>query len=99
MSEQRGVTALLAMTKTRKANVGDRGLAYALHERIPLASSLLASMQYSPQATLDLEFCSGAVHRYFTVPRAIFEGLRTADSKGEYFNRHIKDRFPSHRLV
>ena len=56
-------------------------------------------MQYSPQATLDLEFRSGAVHRYFTVPRAIVEGLRAAESRGAYFNRHIKDRFPSHRLV
>ena len=70
-----------------------------LEDRIPLVSSLLVSMQYSPQATLDLEFRSGAVHRYFTVPRAIVEGLRSAESKGAYFNRHIKDRFPSLRLV
>jgi lysyl-tRNA synthetase class 2 len=71
----------------------------ALNDRIPLVSSLLVSMQYSPQATLDLEFCSGAVHRYFTVPRASAEGLRAAESKGAYFNRYIKDRFPSRRLV
>jgi len=48
---------------------------------------------------LDLEFQSGAVHRYFTVPRAIVEGLRTAESKGAYFNRHIKDQFPSRPLI
>jgi hypothetical protein len=71
----------------------------ALDDRIPLVSSLLVSMQYSPQATLDLEFRSGVIHRYFTVPRATVEGLRAAESKGVYFNRYIKDRFPSRRLV
>ena len=74
-------------------------MTHALDDRVPLVSSLLVSMQYSPQATLDLEFCSGAVHRYFTVPLTIAEGLRAAESKGAYFNRYIKDRFPSRRLV
>jgi len=67
--------------------------------RIAVVSSLLASMRYSSQATLDLEFRSGTVYRYFTVPRAIAEGLQVAASKGAYFNRHIKDRFPHQRLV
>ena len=74
-------------------------MTHALDDRVPLVSSLLVSMQYSPQATLDLEFCSGAVHRYFTVPRTIAEGLRAAESKGAYFNRHIKDQFPSRPLI
>ncbi len=67
--------------------------------RIAVVSSLLASIRYSSQATLDLEFRSGLVYRYFTVPRAIAEGLLAADSKGAYFNRRIKDRFPYQRLV
>jgi hypothetical protein len=65
----------------------------------PLTSSLLTAMRYSPQATLDLAFRSGALYRYFTVPRAIVDGLRAADSKGAYFNQHIKDRFPYRRLA
>lgn len=64
-----------------------------------LASSLLASMRYSPQATLDLAFRNGATFRYFTVPRRVAEGLLAAKSKGAYFNRHIKDRFPYQRLA
>jgi len=68
---------------------------HALDDRVLLVSSLLVSMRYSPQATLDLEFRSGAVHRYFMVPRSIVEGLRTAESKSAFFNRYIKDRFPS----
>lgn len=67
--------------------------------RTPLISSLLAAMQYSPQATLDLEFRTGAVYRYFTVPREVVDGLHDAASKGAYFNRYIKDRFPYQRLV
>ena len=67
--------------------------------RTPLSSSLLAAMQYSPQATLDLEFRTGAVYRYFTVPRPVAQGLHAAASKGAYFNRYIKDCFPYRRLV
>ena len=67
--------------------------------RIAVVSSLLASMRYSSQATLDLEFRSGVVYRYFIVPCAIVEGLQIAASKGTYFNRYIKDRFPYQRLV
>jgi len=64
-----------------------------------LVSSVLVAMRYSPHATLDLAFRSGARYRYFTVPRAVADGLRTADSKGAYFNRYIKDRFPYQRLA
>ena len=67
--------------------------------RTPLISSLLAAMPYAPQATLDLEFRSGAIYRYFTVPRAVAHGLDVAESKGAYFNRYIKDGFPYRRLV
>jgi hypothetical protein len=74
-------------------------MTHALDDGTAIVSSLLASMQYSPQATLDLALRSGAVYRYFTVPRAIVEGLWAADSKGAYFNRPIKDHFPYQRLV
>ena len=63
-----------------------------------LDSSLLARMRYSPHATLDLQLRNGAIYRYFTVPRHVAEGLAAAASKGTYFNRHIKGRFPYHRL-
>ena len=74
-------------------------MSHLADDRTAIVSSLIASMGYSPQAALDLEFRCGAVYRYFTVPRAIAEGLRVADSKGAYFNRYIKDHFPYQRLV
>jgi hypothetical protein len=67
--------------------------------RTPVDSSLLCSVAYSIHATLELELRSGAVYRYFGVPRSVFEGLLAADSKGAYFNRHVRSRFPYQRLA
>ena len=67
--------------------------------RLPVRSSLLVAMLYSRPATLDLEFRNGAVYRYFSVPQAVVDALCAATSKGAYFNRAIKDRFPYQRLV
>lgn len=65
----------------------------------PIQSSLLSSIRYSFDATLELEFRNGAIYRYFAVPQAVFEGLIAAESKGAYFNRNVRSRFPYHRLV
>jgi hypothetical protein len=68
--------------------------------RVPVQSSLLASIGYSPvHATLDLEFRSGAFYRYFMVPNDVIEGLMVAESKGAYFNLNIRARFPYQRLA
>lgn len=67
--------------------------------RIPVQSSLLTSLAYSIDATLDLDFRTGAVYRYFAVPPAIVAAFIAAESKGAYFNRHIRDRFRYHRLA
>jgi hypothetical protein len=64
-------------------------------QRRSLDSSLLASARYSEEATLDIEFHSGATYRYFAVPRSIFDSLLSAESKGAFFNRHIRNRFHS----
>ena len=68
-------------------------------DRTAVVSSLLSSMAYSIEATLDLEFRSGAIYRYFAVPRAVVQALIAADSKGAYFNRHIRNRFRYQRLA
>ena len=67
--------------------------------RTPVDSSLLSSIGYSIDATLELEFRSGAIYRYFVVPQTIFEGLIGAESKGAYFNRNVRNRFRYQRLV
>lgn len=67
--------------------------------RTAVDSSLLSSIRYSIDATLELEFRSGAIYRYFVVPQTIFEGLIAAESKGAYFNRNVRNRFRYQRLV
>ena len=59
----------------------------------PLDSSLLKAVAYSTDETLQLEFRTGPVYRYFRVPPTIFQKLMTATSKGAYFNRNIRNSF------
>lgn len=61
-------------------------------------SSLIRSVTYGPDATLTVRLHRGAVYRYFTVPRTVFEELLAATSKGAYFSRHIRDGFPYQRM-
>jgi len=67
--------------------------------RTTVESSVLSSVGYSIDATLDLEFRTGAIYRYFAVPRPVFEELIAAESKGTYFNRHVRDSFRYQRLA
>lgn len=67
--------------------------------RIPVQSSLLASIGYSSDATLEIEFRSGSIYRYFAVPNAVLAGLIAAESKGAYFNRNIRNHFRYQRLA
>ena len=64
-----------------------------------LDSSVLSAMTYSPDATLELVFHSGAIYRYFSVPPRVVDELVAATSKGAYFNRHVRNRFRSQRLT
>lgn len=61
-------------------------------------SSLLLSVEYSRDQTLELEFRSGVAYRFFAVPQVVVEELLAAESKGAYFNRNIRNRFPYQRL-
>jgi len=63
--------------------------------RVDFNSTSLNAAAYRDQsAVLDLEFKSGAVYRYFTVPANTYQELLWAESKGAYFNHHIRNRFP-----
>ena len=64
-------------------------------DRAPLDSTTLASAAYHPATrVLELEFRSGALYRYFSVPPSLYRDLLAADSKGRFFNRFIRDCFP-----
>jgi hypothetical protein len=67
---------------------------------VAVESSTIASVGYDrTQGLLQLEFCSRAIYHYFGVPAGVHEALLEAPSKGSYFNRAIRGRFPYRRLI
>jgi hypothetical protein len=62
-------------------------------------STTLARVIYDEaQEVLQLEFRSRAIYQYGGVPRQVHEALLGAPSKGRYFNRAIRGRFPFRRI-
>jgi hypothetical protein len=74
-------------------------MSYTLAARTPVVSSLLQSIAYSTDSTLELEFRNGAIYHYFAVPEAVFEALVAAESKGVFFNRNVRNHFRYQRLA
>jgi len=58
-------------------------------------STTLRALAYDgDREVLQLEFCTRAIYHYYGVPPAVYESLLGASSKGSYFNRVIRGRFP-----
>ena len=54
-------------------------------------SSNVAGFGYDETSnTLTVEFNSGSRYNYYDVPKHIYEGMKSADSKGKYLNNEIK---------
>jgi KTSC domain len=67
--------------------------------RVLLESTTLASALYDPLlCRLEIGFRSGERYLYFQVPPSCYQQLLQADSKGSYFNRHIRNHFPFQHL-
>jgi hypothetical protein len=64
-------------------------------ERQPVDSSLIRSVGYDPtDSILEVELLeAGRVYRYFDVPYSVAEELMSAESKGAYFNEHVRDMY------
>ncbi len=59
-----------------------------------MPSSVIRTFRYDPvDEHLDVIFVSGRRYRYHEVPEAIYDGMRRAFSKGEFFNEKIRDQF------
>ena len=43
--------------------------------------------------TLTIEFHSGRTYDHPHVPYSVFEGLMQAESKGAYYNAHVRGRY------
>ena len=63
-----------------------------------MPSSVIRRFGYRPDdASLEIIFVSGRRYRYLDVPPDLYQQMRDSFSKGEFFNRHIRDRFAFER--
>jgi hypothetical protein len=49
-------------------------------------------------STLSVVFKAGTQYLYYDVPEEIYDGMRTAESKGKYFNANVKGQFVSEKV-
>jgi hypothetical protein len=69
-------------------------------KRTPVTSSNVASIGYdSNSKTMEVEFTSGSVYRYFDVPEGEYQGLVGAESIGRYLNQSIKGTYRFDRVA
>ncbi len=60
-----------------------------------MPSSVIQSFVYDKEERrLVVRFVSGKVYTYDDVPAEMVDGFKAAASKGSYFNKVIRDRFP-----
>jgi len=72
----------------------------AIMDRTPIVSTTLASSGYDANTCLlELEFRSGAIYQYLSVPASLYRDLLAADSKGRFFNRFIRHCFPTYLIA
>lgn len=63
-------------------------------ERTPVSSSNIAAVGYDePTKTLEVEFNSGLVYQYDSVPISIYESMISASSVGVFFHENVKGQF------
>lgn len=67
--------------------------------RIELDSTVLAWVRYLPdQHLLQVGLRTGKDYDYFDVPLSTYRELLLSESKGRYYNSHIRKAFPFNRV-
>lgn len=63
-------------------------------QMIRVNSSAIQAVGYDPQMRrMKITFAQGHTYEFCGVPQHIFDGFLCAESKGGYYNDHIKDRY------
>ena len=64
-----------------------------------MPSSVVAAIRYNDStSTLRVVYVSGSVYDYKQVPLKVYEEMRTASSKGEFLNKHIKPQYKFEKI-
>jgi lysyl-tRNA synthetase class 2 len=59
-----------------------------------MPSTVIRKFFYHPaEKRLEVLFVTGRRYSYFDVPRQTYEAMKTAHSKGEFFNAEIRENF------
>ena len=65
-----------------------------------MESSAIESVGYDADtAMLEVEFTSGALYRYFAVPRSVYRELIETDSPGHFFGENIREVYPTQHVA
>lgn len=68
-------------------------------DREPVVSSNLKSIGYDEESeTLEVEFQTDSVYRYFGVPVEVYQELMDAPSHGSYHWHNIRDEYEYVRM-
>lgn len=68
--------------------------------REPVDSSSISAIGYDRDlSVLEVEFVHGGVYRYRQVPPSVHRDFLSAQSKGAYFNKSVRDRFPEQKIA
>lgn len=60
-----------------------------------MPSSVIRHFDYdAAQHRLDVQFVSGKCYSYHGVPEKLVADMSKAESKGGFFNRRMRDRYP-----
>ena len=64
-----------------------------------MPSSVVAAIRYDATiSTLRVIYVSGSVYDYKQVPEKVYKEMRTASSKGEFLNKHIKPKYEFEKI-
>jgi lysyl-tRNA synthetase class 2 len=65
-----------------------------------MPSTAIADIDYDlGREKLTVTFVTGRVYEYFNVPFDVAGAFERAESKGAFFNRHIRDRYRFREIV
>jgi hypothetical protein len=59
----------------------------------PESSNIVRFGYDGENSVLRVEFTSGGTYDYFDVPQQVFEGMKSASSKGQYLAQQIKGNY------
>lgn len=69
-------------------------------QRQAVQSSNIQSIGYDASTrTLEIEFIKGGIYQYYSVDEIVHGQLMNAPSKGSFFQKHIRDKYETRRIM